>query len=362
MKKIDKCSRNGKIRRFGMWLIAPAVLIIASVAMTGCGPGKAEIDKEQSALWDSLNESQNISEANFNLIKQRAEDGNETAMCNLGYCYQKGIKVDQDYTQAFNWYKKAADKGDIKGQNLTSFCYYEGVGVTKDLNNAVEYLKKAADQKDPESIVNLGNLYANEDNRSIYDESKAVQLFQQAADLGHGRGLFRLSYYYLFGRGGLQKDIKKGIELMTQAAEKDEVSACTLLSELYLAKDEEYVPHDPEKGIAYLEKAANLGDAESQASLGIDYYIGQYVAKDEKKAAQWFRKAAEQSNPVGMLYQGILYLNGECGYEENADSARHYLMNSALNGNELALALLKKQFPDGYDHVVGVFNSLNNLY
>lgn len=41
---------------------------------------------------------------NINEIQQSAEQGNAMAQCNLGYCYDEGNGVPQDYSKAVYWY------------------------------------------------------------------------------------------------------------------------------------------------------------------------------------------------------------------------------------------------------------------
>ena len=43
-----------------------------------------------------------------------------------------------------------------------------------------------------------------------------------------------------------------------------------------------------------VRKAAEQGNAAAQNNLGALYHSGQGVAKDEKAAAEWFQKAADQ--------------------------------------------------------------------
>ena len=49
---------------------------------------------------------------------------------------------------------------------------------------------------------------------------------------------------------------------------------------------------------ATLRDAAEKGDAQAQANLGVMYYKGYGVAKDDKAAAAWFCKAADQGHAL----------------------------------------------------------------
>ncbi len=41
-----------------------------------------------------------------------ADAGNAGAMTNIGFMYDNGHGVKEDYTEAMRWYRKAADRGD----------------------------------------------------------------------------------------------------------------------------------------------------------------------------------------------------------------------------------------------------------
>ena len=76
--------------------------------------------------------------------RQAADNGNITAICNLGYCYYTGIGVAEDEAEAVKWFQRAADHGQPRALFLLGECYEEGNGVTADLERAKEFYQKAA--------------------------------------------------------------------------------------------------------------------------------------------------------------------------------------------------------------------------
>ena len=46
------------------------------------------------------------------LLQKAANAGNTEAMYNLGYLYELGQGVAQDFGKAYEWYQKAANAGD----------------------------------------------------------------------------------------------------------------------------------------------------------------------------------------------------------------------------------------------------------
>lgn len=61
--------------------------------------------------------------------EERAERGDVDAQFNLGWRYETGDGVGQDWVQAVYWYRKAADQGHDYAQNNLGVCYDNGNGV-----------------------------------------------------------------------------------------------------------------------------------------------------------------------------------------------------------------------------------------
>ena len=66
---------------------------------------------------------------------RQAEQGNADAQFNLGFMYEYGKGVPQDYQQAAKWYKLAANQGHAYGQYNLGLMYVQGDGVPQDYQN-----------------------------------------------------------------------------------------------------------------------------------------------------------------------------------------------------------------------------------
>ena len=79
------------------------------------------------------------------------------------------------------------------------------------------------------------------------------------------------------------------------------------------------------------------------------YAKGQEVEKDYKEAAKWYRKAAEQNNPVAQLNLGRAYINAQ-GVEKDRKEAIKWFRAAAEQG------FFKAQWSLGvaYDYGTGV--------
>ena len=95
--------------------------------------------------------------------------------------------------------------------------YFFGIGVEKDAGRAIELYQQAADLGHLDSICSLGYCYANGIGVER-DAGRAVELYQQASDQGHLLSINNLGYCYENGTG-VEKDTGLAVELFRQAAE-----------------------------------------------------------------------------------------------------------------------------------------------
>ncbi|MBN4048073.1 sel1 repeat family protein [bacterium AH-315-O15] len=92
--------------------------------------------------------------------QQRANQGDALAQTALGFIYQSGEGVPENFTQAVVWYRIAADQGYAPAQANLGVMYSNGTGVPQDLPEAAAWLLKAADQGYAPAQANLGVMYA----------------------------------------------------------------------------------------------------------------------------------------------------------------------------------------------------------
>ena len=73
--------------------------------------------------------------------------------------------------------------------------------------------------------------------------------------------------------------------------------------------------------------------------LGILYDQGRGVAQDYAQARQWYQKAAEAGDPLGMNNLGVLYEQGR-GVARDYAQARQWYQKAAEAGNAVAMTNL----------------------
>ena len=136
-----------------------------------------------------------------------ANQGNATAQCYLGYCYEDGQGVPKSYEKAVEWYTKAANQGNARAQYNLGVCYEKGHGVPKSYEKAVEWYTKAANQGHARAQCNLGVCY--EKGQGVTQSyEKAVEWYTKAAEQGRATAQYNLGLCYEFGKGVPQSFVK----------------------------------------------------------------------------------------------------------------------------------------------------------
>jgi TPR repeat protein len=99
------------------------------------------------------------------------------------------------------------------------------------------------------------------------------------------------------------------------------------------------VEKDFAKAAEYYRKAADQGHALAQYNLGYAYSKGEGVAEDKAEGARWYRKAAEQGFALAQCNLGVAYRNGE-GVAKDLAEAIRWIRKAAEQGFVLAQQVL----------------------
>jgi len=91
--------------------------------------------------------------------RRLAEQGEAWAQRHLGWMYENGHGVMQDYTEAVKWYCKAAEQEDAEAQYDLGQLYRLGYGIQRNNAEAMRWFRRAADQGDGGAQYNLGFMY-----------------------------------------------------------------------------------------------------------------------------------------------------------------------------------------------------------
>jgi TPR repeat protein len=194
--------------------------------------------------WDFSDDDEGRSEEECNRCKEVSqewiykaiEQGNADAMWLLGYWYEMGEIVEQDYEKTLYWYRKSVEHGCVEGlYNLG--CLYEGKAYIEGEQIKPDY-KKAAE---------------------CY-----IRMFEQENALESGvigPASYNLGMLYVKGRG---------------------------------------VEADGNKAFYYFQKSAENDDFNGCCALGLCYEKGKFIEKDKKKAVEYYQKALARFNGTGI--------------------------------------------------------------
>ncbi|KAF9949366.1 hypothetical protein BGZ72_008848 [Mortierella alpina] len=285
-------------------------------------------------------------------------DGNSDAQTRLGYKYEKGDSVPQDYRKAAEWYLRAANQGDNYAQNNLGFLYDQGKAVPQDYSKAMEWYLKAASQGNALAQNNIGVMYdkgqgvpqdyaramecqGNADAQNnigvMYekgqgvpqDYTRAMEWYQKAASQGNALNQNNIGVMYDRGRGVTQ-DNAKAAEWYLKAANQGNDHAQNNLGFLY--EQGNGVPQDYAKAMEWYLKAANQGNVDAQNNIGVMYDKGQGVTQHYATAMEWYLKAANQGNAHAQNSVGFLYNHGK-GVPQDYPTAMEWYLKAANQGN-----------------------------
>jgi TPR repeat protein len=163
-------------------------------AVSGRPPGEhwksqSENAPAQVVAWDTeglrllQTENPESEKRACELFREAAAKGYAGSQYRLGYCYETGRGVVQNFSTANEWYEKAANQGYVDAQYKLGHSYRVGRGVAIDLATAIEWYKKAAGNGDREAMHNVGWMYATGQGVKTNAE-QGYTWFLEAAEYG----------------------------------------------------------------------------------------------------------------------------------------------------------------------------------
>ena len=167
--------------------------------------------------YDKLNESEKA----FSYFKKAAE-----AECyneGLGICYEMGIGVEDNETEAFKYYTLAAGSGNVMSMYRTGLCYYNGVGVKQNYTEAYRWFNDAAGNDNVASYYYLGKMLMYGEG-CVPDAEAGLQWLMKAAEHNSDKAQFELGNAYLMGNGVEEND-EIAMEWFEKAAENGNAKA-----------------------------------------------------------------------------------------------------------------------------------------
>ena len=224
------------------------------------------------------------------VVREQAERGDAGAQVALGLMHLTGRGVEQDPEQALVWLRRAADRNDPDAQyNLGVACATGWDGMIRvDVVEALRWYRAAAEQDHDMSQYNLGVAYA-EGMGVRKDHAEAIKWWRRAAARGNARAQYNLGVACSKGDGVARDD-------------EEAVSWWRLAAESPPAADSERTWLSTDAGGEVVGRGlgdagrGQLGNADAQFRLGRMYSLGRGVPRDDRRALEWYRRAAAQGH------------------------------------------------------------------
>lgn len=224
------------------------------------------------------------------IYERLAAEGESHANYLLGALYYM-VEEIKDNQKALEYTLRAAEADHPDAQCVLSKYYVEGVAGDKDVTKAAEWIEKAAAQGQAEALFILAaNCLQDEeiDATSEYaldyqrDEKRGIELLQQAAQTGSANALFCLYKCYHQGKYLEQNDDLAFLMLSQSAQIEITPEKAWLIGDAY--RDGNGVGQDYKQAVASYEWAAANGNIPAMGNLGLMYQEGKGVEKDQEKA------------------------------------------------------------------------------
>jgi localization factor PodJL len=164
---------------------------------------------------------------------------------------------------------------------------------------------------------------------------EGLTLLESAADLGHAGAAYDLSKAY-GGEDGVEPDLERRTHWLNEAAALGDPRARFVVgAALYAEQDQE----SKRKGLAYLESAADAGNARAEHVLGEAYAKGAGVERDPAWGMRWTARAATRGHSAAQRAYGIALMSG-VGAPRDYEAAYVWLALAA-SGDEPSAARLR---------------------
>ncbi|GAB4337073.1 MAG: hypothetical protein OHK0038_15370 [Flammeovirgaceae bacterium] len=204
----------------------------------------------------------------------------------MGQKYEIGDGVEKDINKALDYYKQSAEQGFSKAQLILGDWYAQGRVTPQNLRLSVKNYLKAANAGEVDAIKALNQF----DLTGLADVESFDYLFFMSSK-GDAESHYKLALLYFNGKNGAPLDEHKGREMMHKAALQDHIKSILFLGHLY-EKGNHYVQQNLEESYKWFRKAAYLGNDSAAFYMGVAFEEAKGIEKDDKKAIQWYLKAA----------------------------------------------------------------------
>lgn len=228
----------------------------------------------------------------FKELTTKANEGDASAMYELGEIHRIGLFKKLDYKKAKSWFEKADAANYADAKVGLGILYLLGQGVNKDENKALKLLTEAHEKGSKRSSLWLGIHILPE------DEVKALDYLNEGIEIYPAETQYLLSIYYsqIGDRANTAKSCIKSIEL-------GYTNAITRYC---------FITKDKELKLALLYEASMRGDSYADLNIGEYYVMDASDANNNAKVVSWYARACEGKIPEAYLNLASCFYHGIC--------------------------------------------------
>lgn len=275
------------------------------------------------------------------------ELGNLASYIEIGDIYSGEMNMarDLDGARAEEYYQKALDLGSAEGGANIAYLYEKGIGVVEDDTKAAGYYETAANDGVEWAAQRLGRMYRFGEG---VEKSgvKAAEYFNRAIEINPGstRGYDNLGELYRFGAGDLWADDQKSAAYYEKSADLGKSSSLVAAGLVYSdSRPRQSLEENYELAIEYYTRALQKPDLPvhekrlANRELGEIYFNDTTSLKDQKRAYNYFKKAAELKSGQSYFYLAWMDENNYFGTSGKQEKLRagDYYFKSLKHGSSM---------------------------
>ena len=257
--------------------------------------------------------------------------------------------IKRNPEEGLAWWQVASENGNLSALINMGDAYRIGTQVKEDLEKAEQYYQRVLSAGHKEAETNLGRLYdaraikakkINDKKAFETAQEKKLAYYKQAAAKGSSDGMKLLAYMYHYG-DHVMADLPMAIQWYKKAVDAGDVDAAERLTSLYTYESEttgrKSQPKEAEK---YLRIAILLGSKTAGVDLAELIRDGKVAAKTPDEALQLYEQALVNGSLVAAAKLSDIYLKGDL-VKKDPNKAEQYALT--------ALELSKTVKPDSED-------------
>ena len=285
----------------------------------------------------------------FQLLESAAEQGHPGAQYALGVMYEKGLHGETNVQRALELYTRAAAENHARAATRAGLIHFSGLRSKPNHKESVRWFRRAAKLGDPVAFDSLGYMYQS--GRGVLrDYATANSWFNKGAALSNASAQANLGYAHMNGLG-VDTNYTESLKWTRLSADQNHPLGLVVLGLHYefghgILRDYGRARHfyyraiKPRTNDPLSVRLTRSGAAVAYLNLGRMAHQGIDVVPNARRAAEYFRYAAELGNAEAQHRLARLYMDAQ-GVEQDYVEAIYWLLRAAHQGSRKSLMVMQ---------------------